>query len=148
MKVIKVNPEQLEQAWPHASKWIAKANLRGNSCYPLEDMKRDISDGKRLLLRCVAGPSFCWLVVGCVENSQNRTAIVYACGGDGVLGVLDETDGRALGGCSVGHVSGECEDAFNGRFGDFVASHGAELSKIRPGAQAENAETSGYFLSE
>lgn len=69
-------------------------------------------------------------------------------GGDGVLGVLDETDGRALGGCSVGHVSGECEDGFNGRFGDFVASHGAELSKIRPGAQAENAETSGYFLSE
>ena len=45
---------------------------------------------ERLLLRCVAGPSFCWLVVGCVENSQNRTAIVYACGGDGVLGMLDD----------------------------------------------------------
>ena len=90
MKILKVDSDNLERAWPHASKWIAKANLRGNSCYPLEDMKRDISDGKRLLLRCVAGPSFCWLVVGCVENSQNRTAIVYACGGDGVLDMLDD----------------------------------------------------------
>lgn len=90
MKILKVNPDTLEQAWPHAEKWLAKANLRGNSSYPLEDMKRDISDEKKLLLRCVAGPSFCWLVLGCVENSQNRTAIVYACGGDGVLGMLDD----------------------------------------------------------
>ena len=91
MKVIKVNPEQLEQAWPHASKWIAKANLRGNSTYPLEDIKRDISDGKKLLLRCVEGSSFVWLVLGCVENSENRTAIVHVVAGDGLItGMLDD----------------------------------------------------------
>ena len=90
MKVIKVNPEQLEQAWPHASKWIAKANLRGNSNYPLSDMGLSIAQGKKLLLRCVDGSNFVWLVLGCVENSENRTAIVYACGGKGLMGMLDD----------------------------------------------------------
>lgn len=91
MKILKVNPDTLEQAWPHASKWIAKANLRGSSTYPLEDIRRDISDGKKLLLRCVEGSAFVWLVLGCVENSENRTAIVHVVAGDGLItGMLDD----------------------------------------------------------
>ena len=105
MKVIKVNPEQLEQAWPHASKWIAKANLRGNSNYPLSDMGLSIAQGKKLLLRCVDGSNFVWLVLGCVENSENRTAIVYACGGKGLMGMLDDV--VAL--CEAYAVSNGCE---------------------------------------
>lgn len=105
MKILKVDSDTLEQAWPHASKWIAKANLRGSSTYPLEDMKRDILDGKKLLLRCVDGESFVWLVLGCVENSENRTAIVYACGGKGLMGMLDDV--VAL--CEAYAVSNGCE---------------------------------------
>lgn len=89
MKIIYVKPEKLEQAWPHAAKWIAKAHLRGNCTYPLEDMKRDIAQGKKLLLRCVSGHAFCWLVLGCVANSAHRTAVVSALGGEGALGMLD-----------------------------------------------------------
>jgi len=105
MKVIKVNPEQLEQAWPHASKWIEKANLRGNSNYPLSDMGLSIAQGKKILLRCVDGNSFVWLVLGCVENSANRTAIVYAIGGKGLMSMIDDV--VAL--CEAYAVSNGCE---------------------------------------
>ena len=90
MKILKVNPDTLEQAWPHASKWVAKANLRGNSVYPLRDMGLSIAQGKKVLLRCVDGDKFVWLVLGCIENSENRTAVVYACGGKGLMGMLDD----------------------------------------------------------
>ena len=105
MKILKVNPDTLEQAWPHASKWIAKANLRGNSNYPLSDMGLSIAQGKKILLRCVDGNSFVWLVLGCVENSANRTAIVYAIGGKGLMSMIDDV--VAL--CEAYAVSNGCE---------------------------------------
>ena len=105
MRVINVTPDKLEQAWPHASKWLERANLRGNSNYPLSDMALSIAQGKKLLLRWVDGNSFVWLVLGCVENSANRTAIVYACGGKGLMGMLDDV--VAL--CEAYAVSNGCE---------------------------------------
>lgn len=56
MKILKVNPEKLEQAWPHASKWIAKANLRGNSNYPLSDMGLSIAQCKKSPLVVLFAP--------------------------------------------------------------------------------------------
>lgn len=90
MRIIHVTPDRLERAWPHAAPWLAKAHLRGSSRYPLEDTALDVARDRKLLFRCVSGENFCWLVLGCVENSANRTALVYACGGKGVLDMLPD----------------------------------------------------------
>lgn len=90
MKIMHIQGDNIPKAWPHAVKWLEKANEKGKSRYPLDDTLRDIRDGKKLLFKCVSGNNFGWLVLGCVENSQNRTAIVYMCGGKGVLEFLDD----------------------------------------------------------
>lgn len=97
MKILHVTPAVLDQAWKYAVPWLEKANFRGNSRYPLDDCMRDIEAGKKQLFRLVDGKNFAWLVIGCVENSENRTCIVYALGGDGALDMLPE-------------IVGACED--------------------------------------
>ena len=90
MKVLHVTPEQFEAAWPHARPWIEKADKRGGSHYPIEDTANDIVTGKKLLFRCLSGAHFVWLVLGCRENSQNRTAVVYDIAGEGLLHMVED----------------------------------------------------------
>lgn len=90
MRVIQVTPDKLEQAWPHALPWLEKADVRGGSRYPLEDTLHDIERCKKLLFKCVDGEHFVWLVLGCVENSQNRTAVVYEIAGNGLMHMLKD----------------------------------------------------------
>lgn len=91
MKFIQVTPETLDAAWQHARPWLEKANQRGGGGhYPVDDYKKDIAEGKKRLFKLLQGDAFAWLLIGCVENSQQRGCIVYCLGGQGALDIMGE----------------------------------------------------------
>ena len=92
MRILEVTPENIDQAWPHALPWIEKANIRGNSRYPAQDIRDDIMYGKKRLAKLINGNDFAWLVYGVVENSKGRTCILYCIAGEGMLNFIGKID--------------------------------------------------------
>lgn len=90
MKVLHVTPEKIEQAWPHAAPWIEKANKRGGSTYPLHDMLMSLHRGTKTLFKLIHGKDFVWVILGVVENSENRTCFVHSIAGEGLKNFMGE----------------------------------------------------------
>lgn len=105
MRVIEITQELIENAWPYALPWVEKANRRGNSRYPASDLLRDIQEGKKRLYKIIDGKKFVWLVLGCIENSQNRTCVVYCISGKGLL----EMVGRVVEYCEFFARYNQCQ---------------------------------------
>lgn len=88
LEVTPIPPEHLQDFWPLAGKWLARADVRNGGYFCTEDYRDGILAGYYRLYHLKRGKGYGWLVLSLGSSRSLRYLTVDVLAGNGLLSSL------------------------------------------------------------